>query len=66
MCALAAIAQFDVIATCTGVDPVVVTPPVAATPTAVPTLDVAGLGLLGLLSAGVGALALRRRNRSAR
>ena len=30
-------------------------------PTAVPTLDIAGLGLLGLLSAGLGALGLRRR-----
>ncbi|MET4580155.1 hypothetical protein [Ottowia thiooxydans] len=30
----------------------------------VPTLEVAGLGLLGLLSAGMGALALRRRKRA--
>jgi hypothetical protein len=30
----------------------------------VPTLDIAGLGLLGLLSAGAGALAMRRRKRA--
>ncbi|WP_423454953.1 LPXTG cell wall anchor domain-containing protein [Ottowia sp. VDI28] len=29
-----------------------------------PTLDVAGLGLLGLLSAGLGGLALRRRKKA--
>ena len=43
--------------------------PVADTcpqPAAVPALDTAGVGLLGLLSAGLGALALRRRNRAAR
>jgi hypothetical protein len=33
-------------------------------PTAVPTLDIAGLGLLSLLGAGAGALALRRRKRA--
>ena len=32
--------------------------------TPVPTLEVAGLGLLGVLSAGMGALALRRRKRA--
>jgi len=33
-------------------------------PAAVPTLEFAGLGLLGVLSAGMGALALRRRRRA--
>ena len=33
-------------------------------PTAVPTLDIAGLGLLSLLGAGAGAVALRRRKRA--
>ena len=33
----------------------------ALAPTAVPALDEVGLGLLGLLSAGLGAFALRRR-----
>ena len=38
--------------------------PVRVAPvTAVPTLEVAGLGLLGILSAGLGAMALRRRQR---
>lgn len=35
--------------------------PAPPPPAAVPTLDLAGLGLLGLLSAGLGALGLRRR-----
>lgn len=59
-CALAAIADFYITATCTGeapIDPFTPTTPV-------PTLDIAGLGLLGLLSAGAGAFALRRRKRS--
>jgi len=60
VCAMAAIADFYVTASCTGVDPVVT----SATP--VPTLGAAGMGLLGLLSAGIGALMLRRRNRPAR
>ena len=60
VCAMAAMADFYVTATCTGVDPVI-TPPANATP--VPALGAAGLGLLGLLSAGLGGLALRRRQR---
>lgn len=36
--------------------------PGAATATPVPVLDLAGLGLLGILSAGIGAMALRRRH----
>ena len=59
-CSIGAIADFYITATCTGVDPVVT--PTNVTP--VPTLDVAGLGLLSLLGAGAGALALRRRKRS--
>jgi len=35
-----------------------------SSPTAVPALDFAGLGVLGLLSAGAGALVLRRRKRT--
>ncbi len=46
-CAMAAIADFYVTATCTGAAPIDPTKPV----TPVPTLDIAGLGLLGLLSA---------------
>ncbi|ARU06436.1 hypothetical protein CCO03_18805 [Comamonas serinivorans] len=63
-CALAAIADFYVTATCTGADPTPPVQPSNAKP--VPALDTAGIGLLGLLSAGLGALALRRRNRAAR
>ena len=58
-CAMAAIADFYVTATCTGEAPVVT--PTSATP--VPAMGPAGLGLLGLLSAGMGALALRRRKK---
>ena len=54
-CAMAAIADFYVTATCTGEAPILP----AVNP--VPTLDLAGLGLLSLLSAGLGALGLRRR-----
>lgn len=54
-CAMAAIADFYLTATCTG------EPPIVASATPVPTLDVAGLGLLGVLGAGMGAWALRRR-----
>ena len=61
-CALAAIADFYVTATCTGAAPIDPTQPVAATP--VPVLDAAGLGLLSLLGAGAGAMALRRRKRA--
>ena len=39
-------------------------PPVATPVQPVPTLEAAGLGLLSLLSAGAGALALRRRQRA--
>ncbi|MBK6745380.1 hypothetical protein [Ottowia sp.] len=63
-CALGAIADFYVTATCTGVPPILPPPPPGPAVTPVPTLDVAGLGLLGLLSAGAGALALRRRKRA--
>lgn len=63
LCAMAAIADFYVTATCTGVDPVV-TPPAASGTRPVPVLGLGGLGLLGLLSAGGGALALRRRQRA--
>lgn len=67
-CAMGAIAEFYLTATCTGAAPV--NPGNPGTPggtvAAVPTMDTAGLGLLGLLSAGLGALALRRRNRAAR
>ncbi|WP_028603647.1 hypothetical protein [Ottowia thiooxydans] len=63
VCAMAAMADFYVTAACTGVDPVVTPPAVAPTPTAVPVLGLGGLGLLGLLSAGLGGLALRRRQR---
>ena len=59
-CAMAAIADFYVTATCTGAAPIDPTKPV----TPVPTLDIAGLGLLGVLSAGLGALGLRRRKRA--
>ena len=59
-CALGAIADFYVTAECTGEPPVV--PPVNPTP--VPALGAVGLGLLGLLSAGMGGLALRRRERT--
>ncbi len=60
MCALGAIAEFYVTGTCTGEAPI--TPPDPTKVVApVPTLDLAGLGLLGLLSAGLGALGLRRR-----
>ena len=38
--------------------------PAPPPPAAVPTLDLAGLGLLGLLSAGLGGLALRRRRKT--
>ncbi len=38
--------------------------PTPRPPAAVPTLDLAGLGLLGLLGAGMGAFALRRRKRA--
>ena len=61
-CALAAIADFYVTATCTGAAPIDPTQPVAATP--VPVLDAAGLGLLSLLGAGAGAMALRRCKRA--
>ena len=61
VCALGAIADFYVTATCTGLPPIAIDP---NSPTSVPTLDVAGLGLLGLLSAGAGAVALRRRKRA--
>ena len=59
-CAMAAIADFYVTATCTGAAPIDPTKPV----TPVPTLDIAGLGLLGVLSAGLGVLGLRRRKRA--
>lgn len=64
VCALGAIADFYVTATCTGAPPILPPPPPGPAVTPVPTLDVAGLGLLGLLSAGAGALALRRRKRA--
>ena len=53
---LSAIAEFYVTGECTGEPPV---DPASLKP--VPTLDVVGLSLLGLLSAGLGALGLRRR-----
>ena len=56
-CAVAAIADFYVTATCTGDAPIVP----GSTTHAVPALNIAGLGLLSLLSAGLGALGLRRR-----
>ena len=62
VCALAAIAEFYVTGVCTG-DAPVDTPPTPSSVTPVPTLDLAGLGLLGLLGAGMGAFALRRRKR---
>ena len=61
---MGAIADFFITATCTGVEPVVTPPSGTASTQPVPTLDLASLGLLGLLSAGVGALALRRRKRA--
>ena len=60
VCALGAIAEFYVTGTCTGEAPIIPAKVVAP----VPTLDLAGLGLLGLLSAGMGAFALRRRKRA--
>lgn len=59
-CAMAAIADFYVTGTCTGEAPVLPPDPTQVV-APVPTLDLAGLGLLGLLSAGLGALGLRRR-----
>lgn len=61
-CAMAAIAEFYVTGVCTG-DAPIDTPPSTSSVTPVPTLDLAGLGLLGLLGAGMGAFALRRRKR---
>ena len=58
-CAMAAIADFYVTGVCTGQPPIPPVDPASLKP--VPTLDIAGLGLLGLLSAGLGAFALRRR-----
>lgn len=60
VCAMGAIADFYVTATCTGIDPIVT--PSSTKP--VPVLGLGSLGLLGLLSAGAGALALRRRQRA--
>ena len=60
VCALGAIAEFYVTGVCTGAAPIDPTKPV----TPVPTLDIAGLGLLGVLSAGLGVLGLRRRKRA--
>ncbi len=57
-CAMAAIADFYVTGQCTGAYPVL------SNTTPVPTLDLAGLGLLSLLGAGAGALAMRRRKRA--
>ena len=45
---------------------VVIASAAAGIVTPVPTLDLAGLGLLSLLGAGAGALGLRRRQRRAR
>ena len=59
VCALGAIAEFYVTGECTGEPPV---DPASLKP--VPTLDVVGLSLLGLLSAGLGVLGLRRRKRA--
>jgi len=59
-CALAGIADFYVQATCTGEAPI----PSGSVARPVPVLGAAGVGLLGLLSAGAGALALRRRKKS--
>ena len=62
-CAMGAIADFYVEATCNGLAPDAGSL-LPASAKAVPTLDIAGLGLLGLLSAGAGALALRRRKQA--